>query len=1112
MSKRYEEEISLRLRGDKAECQKYIARARTVLGEVWVRDIELGGLDQAWRSVILDQRAMVTVYATKYHTPIVTITVLPITPKTDQKFIDQLRMVWVPEGLIFTPVSEQYEKGWGLPTRDKETGEVLAYTDPISGEALHPIGVAGGIWPQVILNRFKNNKYLDKKEFIAGLPNEVIDRVIPDNPLLREAWDTAVAGMDTFILMLPWQGVYNPLRCADIEGGELANDEDTGLIYWAENQFQYPQVPGAYIGDTLVFPQFGAYASDPLIFEAEVAPDEVTGDQEWFAHRAEEVLYFTAAQEGCFQQTNVIRAAVDRGPMHRIVRGHPNVARMAVTEVFLSRKQFHDSDAFRPGYNKVTMRTRSAVGNVLQAGENLLITPDAAGDFDSGVAAAEVWRGSPPHYANQIYSDWTEDEDIPGAEHFTAYLPATVDEALYAGELAPPVSGIEWCQLFTRQQSWVAIPFQYHDIGPRFVGNYGKVSKHCYDRYYGQYYLFIAFMGGFIPIPNELIFADEEFDPERIMGVFGAASFEGYDGQAMFRCVVCVSPYMQVPTPPNVRDFAEFTLYVLSRPIAVTDNVCDWAIEVKKTFAFDDNWVPAMPGGVTFSPNGKKFVFGMHKRGGFYDSALSLNTEDFTHARTETLSPRRTIELIHVEFEATDAIVVGNAPTYAFTEHREEPLIALINCGTRGERGDSDHWQWYQRSLEGAVNLFAGYDDDNALIYVRMEVYERSHQEFIDTAGSSDGVFSNWCYRVRKLIFPSEKEVYLMQQYMRGTNTEEDIVAIQANGWPLGDGTAESFFSMIHYINVRDEDIVYTKRYSRQKAFLRRRADTSLDLYPTHYEYGRLEIVFNGGVKNVGGNETNVVEILYTESEQYYSDAELAPYNCNYVPTKGWVDFSMRDSGGVYQMDITPAAAEYSVTVDAQIIGVHPALSLPTAFVDVATDVESQNPSDPLYKIFRRGAYNGNAPINVDHRIGRPPYTAHECSVILGVTQRWGWATGSGLWWGSSLWDESYFTTNIAPITLSEYASRCQVARYKDRIMLRVENFMWPWGGQGEFTLAGTTPDLLTDIVTGVPSELFPDWSIVPEDAKLIIWANFDLDEAAGISDVTDIQPFGRAG
>ena len=60
---RYEAEISLRLIGDKQECQKYVTRARTVLGEVWNRDIETGGLDQSWRRVVLDDRAVVTVYA-----------------------------------------------------------------------------------------------------------------------------------------------------------------------------------------------------------------------------------------------------------------------------------------------------------------------------------------------------------------------------------------------------------------------------------------------------------------------------------------------------------------------------------------------------------------------------------------------------------------------------------------------------------------------------------------------------------------------------------------------------------------------------------------------------------------------------------------------------------------------------------------------------------------------------------------------------------------------------------------------------------------------------------------------------------------------------------------
>ena len=176
MSERYEKEVSLRLIGDKVECQKYILRARTVLGELYNRDVRIGGNEQAWRRLVLPNGVTITARFTSWM-PLLTIEVPPVEPPLKPVGIYQLRMAWDPEGIVLTPVSAEFPDGFGLPTRtavsegdgpdDLPAGVIInpAYPEgeeydpeaPPDTILTSPYGTEGGIQNQVILNKYGNN-------------------------------------------------------------------------------------------------------------------------------------------------------------------------------------------------------------------------------------------------------------------------------------------------------------------------------------------------------------------------------------------------------------------------------------------------------------------------------------------------------------------------------------------------------------------------------------------------------------------------------------------------------------------------------------------------------------------------------------------------------------------------------------------------------------------------------------------------------------------------------------------------------------------------------------------------------------------------------------------
>jgi hypothetical protein len=77
-----------------------------------------------------------------------------------------------------------------------------------------------------------------------------------------------------------------------------------------------------------------------------------------------------------------------------------------------------------------------------------------------------------------------------------------------------------------------------------------------------------------------------------------------------------------------------------------------------------------------------------------------------------------------------------------------------------------------------------------------------------------------------------------------------------------------------------------------------------------------------------------------------------------------------------------------------------------------------------------------------------------------------------------------------------ETNARCKIVRYKDRIVVRANTRRIP------FAIPPTTQTTWAGVLAA--------YEDVPEELAVVIYTNFDLDEATGMTDVTDIFPFGR--
>jgi hypothetical protein len=472
---------------------------------------------------------------------------------------------WEPEGIVLTPHTVFAQYGYGFPKRDRITGEKInapfGTLLTIGNEALN----------QCLINRFINNKYLDRFEYISGISEDILTSLqLPEtNSRLRES---ATAVSSPKIKIVYWPLGYEP----------TASDDNFWEI--SDNRTNWPDVPGinrwtaGYNFSSLTRPtvdgdgnlvgelpnrQFDA-DREALIYESE--------DDDWYCHWPEELLYDNDAYEAIFQETNVYRAEVGREPVSREIRGFVSASRMILSEVQRAQVMFHENEElYRNGYGTVEYRLLN--GGVFSGyAENLFLSASASGfSAEAGVQAALGWRESPLHYANMISSTWDEPAGSTSLDVFgnvaatitekgsVAGIPSSLDESY-----DPPVSGKAWAQLFVQHQRWLYAGYCEHrtSYGVVTTTNYFSPVSRPYQYENGATYCYYKGRPFFIkPI----------YDAEQDKGAYavnqGTIVFM-HDGLLCFRVIFS----LRDPSNENA-----VTVYAYRRPVYAAHD--DWELE-----------------------------------------------------------------------------------------------------------------------------------------------------------------------------------------------------------------------------------------------------------------------------------------------------------------------------------------------------------------------------------------------------------------------------------------------------------------------------------------------------------------------------------------------------
>lgn len=1169
MSKKYEKEISLRLRGDLVEAKKYISRAREVLGDVWNRDIELGGLDQAWRRVILDDRAYVTVYATTFINPIVTITVIT-GGETVEKTQYVLRLAWKPEGIVLTPRTAGFPDGWGLPSRDAETGEKLSLELDEEGEQVNEIGLTpGGSLPQVILNRFANNKYLDLTQYVDGLPGEV-DGLIAANPQLSPSLAISEGSDVVFyqtaaIFGQPWS-----YATPDDEGNYLEGFYD-GQEFWVEYGVDDELVAGVHkvitVGtqrfSTTLGYQFDANFNE-LITEAKAADVFNEGTQEfeeqWYCHRPEEKLYVDLVSEGIFQAANIQRVAVNEEPVYRIIRGDANSARMAGYILTQSEGHFfHSHPDFLPGFRTTGGRVANCTGQEPfnaygdNVRENLAAIPagNIPGELETPLEVGEwinqLWVNSPGHYANMISEMWTEfglpfntwsglasatkyPDGTQGASHHigsygvNTYVDRSqpLDSSVTIPINPPAEDATVWAQIFCARESWLPIYDWLHEGAYGTTGTFNGWNAYSHGNFVSASRR-VGWNKHVYQLPLGLV--PPQVDPNQNQGeynaflsVAGSAMIE-LDGEKWIRVVYWESDTVietvediGLSTFPQEGDWVR--LKVVRFPLKLQESSSlPWRLqepgvyetEYEFEWLAEDGWLTNPPAKVVFNSTGSKFTFSMHKIGtDVYTDALNYKATHWTDDRSALPLPRVDIQTAHYEWDETILTTLAEMEVYEPT-----PLVATVECWTDEANSpnpesytDDDKTTKYERTLQGTIEVFPHYNEEDELTYLILDIDEKTYQKGNrGTANLPDE--DSFCYRVRKLVFPSGKEVTYMQQYMQDrwtTHFSKDILDPNYRPWP-GTGD-ENFYCVIHWLDELREDVVYSKIRTEKIVVdygfpqLWYRVDGDIDYIA---DLGPKPSQFDVDAPD------QIIEVIGTIAY----DISRSAFNVYDIDGDNWAhQDALPNSFWIYNTDFSPCMImaiqgdEYS-NVPTGFVGANTTgFNLPE-IVATTTLTFSPGPTGPPYDpddgLYKRPTYRGNPEQAIDYPCGRAPFADYVVSNHTGYT----YYGDSNIWYfGSAKYNRSFMRCNISPLFGKPGETRCKVIRYDGRIVVYI--------GLDHVHQAGLNPPTYfkPEGSTFAWSEWTPNPP--PEDQEQFIWANFDLDEAVGIEDINDIWPLGK--
>jgi hypothetical protein len=671
-------------------------------------------------------------------------------------FFTFLGAVWHPEGLLITVHTEDAPWGYGFPKRDIETGELLPLDDTrVTREEDECMN-------QVLFNKFENNKYLDRPQFVKGL--ESVFETLPDNPCLRDRVDDPVPAIGLGFYRY-WPFGYEPSISPDFDRS-----------YWDDNQVEWVDQPGLNVlfDSKLPFRPQEVIGTRPLMRQYEgiwsLIYEEPTN--EWFCHWPEEILYENIIYETIFQETNRLRLAVGEWPVCRPIRGIASGAWHTTHEMQRANIMFHDNkELYRPGYGMLGNRMRAMRTNGYRLGENLLV-----GGFYQlnneleGEVIVDAWRHSPPHYANMIAADWSEPQGgtfLDASGGWPMALSETGEP--YPNVYDPPPAGAAYGQWFVKHPR--GVPWLWSGL----ISNdtqYGRVSIRSLSSHVSFTYSIgqasVVIFGGRLFFIRQVIDSYEPDSKEHLF-IFGATTYTHEDETPWLRALVFVKG----------EDSSSFRSYVC--PVAGADEEDIWVEECNSSAEdlFGTTRPALLKNAALFELTGTKAVF-----------EIAVLQED----KAPFWLPVDDQEPDRVRFASS--VVVFENGEFSVLREIEAPKLIFSNK-THTEMRDDKEWticDEYKQEAKGTLDICPFMTADGDIQYLKMHV-----DLLIKQQRDGDDVYTIY----DELEFPSGKRISVVDQHLVNGNTE--------GGCSL---------TVFLYINAETEDAVYVRANLRRAANL----------------------------------------------------------------------------------------------------------------------------------------------------------------------------------------------------------------------------------------------------------------------------------------------------
>ena len=717
---------------------------------------------------------------------------------------DFLAVVWEPEGIVLTPRTATALYGYGFPKRGVgilgESGNTRYFT---GGEKINPPygtlieNEEDECLNQVLINRFKNNKYLDRIEYITGLPDadDAFDFPLENRRLratIETEYDqTGYTKVEARSFVVYWQLFYFP----------SADDGDTTFWTNPNNGFKWYDAPGidkhnrAYrpvkLADGVpLYRQFAVgndglstVLSEKLLYETE--------NEEWFCHWPEELLYDNNGYEMLFYLTNQYRAAAGLKPLFREIRGHANTAFVALTECQRAKVLFHDNTTlYRQGYKTVTQRSDNAGVLWKSLGENLLISSEAGKyGIDEGEVVAGLWKESPPHYANMISSEW---DNHSTSHNIFGGVKGSATSSQYAGELDPPVTGSFWCQIFTKRKYWI------------MAGNINQTTR------YGS----VSYFWGSFPLglPRSIGSSEELYlyFKGREMLIYPIANriVAGYLvfllGAAI--CKIDNVYYVRVVFSAGLTGVPTSSLYIYRRPLLGNHNE-NWVKEAERVNEAAVNIYST----ASFDYDGNKAIINR-------TLIDSWNSANYYFPLDSNQFKAIAISQSFLEYDNGTFAIVGN---------QQGPLVSY-QVFTEDYTSGPTTYRYITRYLqtcndeEGVlIHPYYVYNMDHTtteLKYIRVKTSFEIDQT---RTGYTSPVYQNNWFIVETAVFPSGKEL-IIKNVAASSNAEKSLMVIDQ----------DKYIVLFLYIDPVNEDMVYIKiNFRGQGAGVYGQASIYADLY-----------------------------------------------------------------------------------------------------------------------------------------------------------------------------------------------------------------------------------------------------------------------------------------